>query len=68
MNDYDSLPVSRIGCNKSISVVMDVWIGAAAIILLGVTICDGSVVAAGVVVFADVPPHSILGGAPARVI
>lgn len=46
----------------------DVWIGAGAIILSGVTIGDGAVVAAGSVVTKDVPPCTIVGGNPAHVI
>ncbi len=45
-----------------------VWIGANAIILSGVTIGDRSVVAAGSVVTNDVPPDTLVGGIPARVI
>jgi acetyltransferase-like isoleucine patch superfamily enzyme len=46
----------------------DVWIGQRAIILSGVKIGDGSVVAAGSVVTQDVEPYSIVGGNPARLI
>lgn len=46
----------------------DVWIGAAAIILDGVTVGDGAIVAAGAVVHKDVPPYAIVGGVPAKVI
>ncbi len=46
----------------------DVWIGAAALVLDGVTIGDGAVVAAGAVVTRDVPPYAIVAGNPARII
>lgn len=44
------------------------FIGAGAILLPGVTIGDGSIVAAGAVVTKDVPPASIVAGSPATVI
>lgn len=55
---------------KRISVVIgnDVWIGARATILEGVTIGDGAVVAAGAIVTKDVPPYSVVGGVPAKII
>lgn len=46
----------------------DVWIGAGAIITDGVKLGRGCVVAAGAVVTADVAPHALVGGVPARVI
>jgi acetyltransferase-like isoleucine patch superfamily enzyme len=45
-----------------------VWIGSNATILAGVTIGDWSVVAAGAVVTKDVPPMTVVGGVPAKVI
>lgn len=51
-----------------VTVGNDVWIGARAIILEGVTIGDGSIVAAGAVVARDVPNYSIVGGVPAKMI
>ena len=44
----------------------DVWIGAGAIVLAGVTIGEASVVGAGAVVTKDVPPESVVCGVPAR--
>lgn len=44
----------------------DVWIGHAAILLPGVTVGDGAVIAAGAVVSRDVAPYTIVGGVPAR--
>ena len=46
----------------------DVWIGYEAVILSGVTIGDGAIVAARSVVTKDVPPYTIVGGVPARTI
>lgn len=49
-----------------IAVGNDVWIGYEAVILSGVTIGDGAIVAARSVVTKDVPPYTIVGGVPAR--
>lgn len=46
----------------------DNWIGTGSIILKGVTIGRGAVVAAGCVVTKDVPPYAIVGGIPAKVL
>ena len=53
---------------QRLSIADDVWIGSRAIVLPGVTIGRGSVVAAGSVVTNDVPPMSVVGGVPARFI
>jgi acetyltransferase-like isoleucine patch superfamily enzyme len=51
---------------KRVSIGKDVWIGANAVILPGVTIGDGAIIGAGAVVTGDVEPYSIVGGVPAR--
>ena len=53
---------------KPVVIGDDVWIGANAVILPGVTIGPHSVVAAGAVVTRDVPPGCVVGGVPAKVI
>ena len=45
-----------------------VWIGARAVVLKGVAIGDGAIVAAGAVVVDDVPPRALAAGVPARVV
>ena len=51
-----------------VTIETDVWIGANAVILPGVTIGQHAVVAAGAVVTADVPANTVVGGVPARII
>ena len=46
----------------------DVWIGYGATILSGVKVSQGAVIASGAVVAKDVPPYTIVGGVPAKVI
>ena len=46
----------------------DVWIGGNCVIKSGVTISDGSIIAAGAIVTKDVPPYCIFGGVPGQVI
>lgn len=52
----------------SVHIGRDVWVGASAVILSGVTIGDGSIIGAGSVVTGDIPPYSIAVGNPARVV
>jgi acetyltransferase-like isoleucine patch superfamily enzyme len=53
---------------EGITIEDDAWIGSGAIITDGVRVGKGAVVAAGAVVTRDVPPHTVVGGVPARVL
>lgn len=66
--DYDFHCIDGKIKSKPIVIKDNVWIGRRAIILKGVTIEEGAVVAAGAVVTKDVPPHCIVAGNPAKVI
>lgn len=46
----------------------DVWIGSNVLLLPGISIGDGAIIAAGAVVTKDIEPYSIVGGVPAKVI
>lgn len=54
--------------NRPVKVGNDVWIGANAIVMDGVTLGDGAVIGAGAVVTKDVPPYAIVAGVPAKVL
>ncbi|MCL3779150.1 acyltransferase [Prolixibacteraceae bacterium JC049] len=60
--------INTIGEAKEITIGDSVWVGANSIILPGVNIGEGSVIAAGSVVIKDVPPFSVAGGNPAQLI
>ena len=66
--DPDERRLGGKGKSKPILIEDDVFIGARAIVLKGVTIGKGSVVGAGTVVTKSVPPYSIVAGNPAKVI
>ena len=53
---------------RPITIGPDVWIGALCVVVAGVTIGEGAVIAAGSVVVKDVAPFSVVGGCPARLI
>lgn len=53
---------------KEVVIEKDSWLGAQTVILPGVTIGEGAVVAAGTVVTKNIEPFSIVGGVPARLI
>ena len=56
------------GLDHDVIINKDVWIGSNVTILEGVTIGRGATIAAGAVVNKDVPPYSIVGGVPAKVL
>lgn len=64
------LPIRQqpIAAKGPIIIENEVWVGTAAIILSGVTIGEGAVVAAGAVVTRDVPAGAIAAGNPARIV
>ena len=65
-DDID-LPICKQGHTpKKVKIEDDVWIAAGCIILPGVTIGKGAVIAAGAVVTKDVEPYSVVAGAPAK--
>ena len=60
--------VKRAEDDQPVVIEDDVWVGSRVIILKGVTIGRGSVIAAGSVVTRSIPPYSICAGVPARVL
>src|SRR5262249_3830831 len=59
---------TRVPEPKPVTIGDNVWIAARSIILKGVTIGEGAVVSAGSVVATNVPPYTMVGGVPARII
>ncbi len=67
-HDPDSYEMYRSLIRKPVRIASDVWIGAHAVILPGVTIGRHAVVAAGTVVRDDVPEFAVVAGVPARLV
>ena len=70
-----SQPLAKTFCNtekftpfKKVTIGHDVWLGQNCIVLDGITIGTGAVVAAGAVVTKDIPAYAIVGGVPAKLI
>jgi acetyltransferase-like isoleucine patch superfamily enzyme len=68
--DSDLHPINETSpiVNKPVRIEDHVWIGCRSIILKGVTIGQGAVIAAGSVVTKNVPPGTVYGGSPAKLI
>lgn len=63
------VPIRLQGVTRSaITIGDDCWIGAKVTFLSGATVGRGCVVAAGAVVRGDIPPYSVIGGVPARIL
>jgi phosphonate metabolism protein (transferase hexapeptide repeat family) len=67
-NEKDEETLFEWRRSRLVKIGHDTWIGHAAIIMKGVTIGDGAVVASHAVVTKDVPPYAIVGGVPAKFI
>jgi len=67
--DRTDIPMHEQGVKREFIIIEDdCWIGTNSVILAGVTIGKGSIIAAGSVVTRDVEPYSMVGGVPAKVI
>jgi len=66
--DSDMHAITGGQSDKPVYIEDDVWIGCRVIVLKGVHIGRGAVIAAGSVVTKDVPPRTVIGGVPARVL
>ncbi|MCU1320426.1 MAG: lacA 2 [Acidobacteriaceae bacterium] len=66
--DPEAHMIDQPETHAEITVGSDVWIGANCIVLRGITIGDGAVLAAGSVLTASVPAYAVYGGVPARLI
>ena len=64
-HDFDNRYVLKC---KSVRVCKNAWIGANVTIMPGVTVGESAVIAGGAVVTKDVPPNTVVGGNPAKVI
>lgn len=72
-HNYDSCNLQAVPYDgtyilKSVCIGENVWIGAHVLVLPGVSIGEGAVIAAGSVVTKDVPPYAVVGGNPAKIV
>ena len=68
LNNIKAIPYDKELIIKEVIVEENVWIGDSVIILPGITIGEGSIIAAGSVIVKNIPKYSIAGGNPAKVI
>jgi acetyltransferase-like isoleucine patch superfamily enzyme len=70
IRDSDEHDIKYDGYKKNNSIIIGdhIWVGMRAIILKGVTIGNGAIIAAGSVVTKDIPPKVLAGGVPAKII
>lgn len=67
--DKNSLIIEQgYSSSRPVTIGNDVWICRRAMIMPGITIGDGAVIAAGAVVVKDVPAYAVVGGNPAKII
>lgn len=64
----EKLPYDTTYIRKNVTIGDCVWVGSRVIIMGGVSIGEGAIIAAGSVVTKDVPPLAIVGGNPAKLI
>lgn len=68
-NDFHGVDSRDVAPTKEAIIIGDnVWLATRVIVLKGVTIGDGCVIAAGAVVTKDIPPYSLAGGVPCKII
>lgn len=67
-NNPQCLPYDKVYVDKPVVIGDCVWVGDNVIIVPGVSIGEGAIIALGSVVVKDVPPLAIVGGAPARIL
>ena len=64
----EAIPYDDTVISKDVVIEDNVWLGNRVIVLPGVTIGDGAVIAANAVVTKDVPAYAVVGGNPAKII